>query len=58
MPITIHHIVIVHDIKEFDDYPIVEVDVTTKCWGVVQRTIHYFSKEQWQNAVERGYLYE
>ena len=53
-----HYIVRVHEIKEFDDYPIVEVDVTTKCYGVMIRATHYFSKEQWQKAVEQGYFKE
>lgn len=51
-----HQIVEVHEIKEFDDYPIVEVDVTTKCYGVMIRAAHYFSKEQWQKVIERGYF--
>ena len=54
-----HYIVRVHEIKEFDDYPnIIEVDVTTKCYGVMIRTTQFFSKEQWQKAVEQGYFKE
>lgn len=52
-----HFIIEVHEIKEFDDYPnIIEVDVTTKCYGVKQITKQSFSKEQWQKAVEQGYF--
>jgi hypothetical protein len=52
-----HFIIEVHEIKEFDDYPnIVEVDVTTDCYGAITRTKDCFSKEEWQKAVERGYF--
>ena len=52
-----HFIIEVHEIKEFNDYPnIVEVDVTSKCYGVKLRSVHFFSKEQWQKVVEQGYF--
>ena len=52
-----HFIIEVHEIKEFDDYPnLIEVDVTTKCYGVITRTKHFFKKEKWQKAVEQGYF--
>jgi hypothetical protein len=52
-----YYIVEVHNITEFDDYPnIIEVDVTTKHYGVLIRTTQFFSKEQWQKAVEQGYF--
>ena len=55
MNIPKHYIVMVHEVKEFDDYPnIVEVDVTTQCYGVMIRTKHYFGKEQWNKSIERG----
>ena len=52
-----YYIVEIHEIKEFEDYPnIVEVDVTTKCWGVKLRTNQFFSKDQWNKSIERGYF--
>jgi hypothetical protein len=52
-----HFIIEVHEIKEFDDYPnIIEVDVTTNCYGAIQRAKQCFSKEKWQKAIAQGYF--
>jgi hypothetical protein len=51
-----HYIKEIHSEKEIDDYPnMIEVDVTSNCWGSVQRSKHITSKVQWQIDVEKGY---
>jgi hypothetical protein len=52
-----HYIEKVHGIKECEECSdMIEVDVTCNCWGSIQRTKHFTSKEQWQIDLEKGYF--
>lgn len=57
MNILEHYIEEVHGIKELEKYPdMIEVDVTCDCWGSIQRTKHFTTKEQWRKDLEKGYF--
>lgn len=51
-----HYIKEIHSIKEYEgNNSFLLVDLTTDCYGVISRQIHFATKEQWENEKELGF---
>ena len=52
-----HYIKEIHEVIEPPDYPdLVVIDVTTNCYGHIERHKHTCTKAEWEKAKAKGYF--
>ena len=47
----------VHPVFNGIEQTLIKVDVDTECYGVEERVINYFTKEEWELAKALGYWF-